>query len=256
MSKRLRWLKCITLAVLALFWAALPVFAGDEDAEGWKKREEQNGVVGYERKVEGSKYLQTKAETTIDAPMDVLLEVLMDIPSFPQWMHKCKESVPLEKKGDYYRVLYFLQGVPLGSPDRDAVIEAKTEVDFNNGSSVTTLESIDNHPYKPEKEDSNRQRMDKFSGKFELKMVDRNRTWVRYTAFTDPGGFAPAMVVKGVIRKVTFNTVQDWARMAKDPAYIKKAEGGIVKPEIEKAISEGSLKFAASGAPTAAQTAQ
>ncbi len=253
MSKRLRWSKCIALVVLTLFCAALPVVAGEADTEGWKKREERNGIVGFERKVEGSKYLQTKAETTIHAPMDVLLEVLMDIPSFPQWMHKCKESVPLEKKGDYYRVLYFLQGVPLGSPDRDAVITANTEVDFNAGTSVTTLESIDNHPYKPEKADSNRQRMDKFSGKFELKMVDRNHTWVRFTAFTDPGGFAPAMVVKGVIRKVTFNTVQDWSRMAKDPVYLKKADEGIVKPRIEKAISEGHLKFAA---PEAAQAAQ
>jgi hypothetical protein len=256
MNKRLRWSQCITIAALLIFCASLPVLAGEPDAEGWKMREEQNGVVGYERKVEGSKYLQTKAEATIDASMDVLLEVLMDIPSFPKWMHKCKEAVPLEKKGDYYRVLYFLQGVPLGSPDRDAVIEAKTEVDFNNGTSVTTLESIDNHPYKPENADSNRQRMDKFSGKFELKMIDRNHTWVRYTAFTDPGGFAPAMVVKGVIRKVTFNSVQDWARMAKEPNFIKMAEQGIVKPEIEKAISQGSLKFAASGATGAAQTAQ
>jgi hypothetical protein len=253
MSKRLRWYKCITLVVLVIFCAALPVLAGEEDAEGWKKREEQNGVVGYERKVEGSKYLQTKAETTIDAPLEVLLEVLMDIPSFPQWMHKCKESVPLEQKGDYYRVLYFLQGVPLGSPDRDAVITANTEVDFDAGASVTTLESIDNHPYKPANPDSNRQRMDKFSGKFELKMLDRNSTWVRYTAFTDPGGFAPAMAVKGVIRKVSFNTVQEWARMAKNQAYIKKAEEGIVKPQIDKAISEGRLKLAA---PKAAQIAQ
>ncbi|MBI5896989.1 MAG: hypothetical protein HZB24_13635 [Desulfobacterales bacterium] len=256
MSKRLRCFKCITLAVLVIFCAALPVCAGETDAEGWKQHDEKNGVIGYERKVEGSKYLQTKAETTINAPLEVLLEVLMDIPSFPQWMHKCKESIPLEQKGDYYRVLYFLQGVPLGSPDRDAVIEANTEVDFNAGTSVTTLESIDNHPYKPEKPDSNRQRMDKFSGKFELKMLDRNRTWVRYTAFTDPGGFAPGMVVKGVIRKVSFNSVQDWARMAKDPKYIKKAEEGIVKPEIEKAISQGSLKFAASSSSRAAQTAQ
>ena len=99
MCKRLRWFQCITLAVLVSFSAALPVFAGEQDAEGWKKREEQNGVIGYERKVEGSKYLQTKAETTIDAPMEVLLEVLMDIPSFPQWMHKCAKSrFPWSKK--------------------------------------------------------------------------------------------------------------------------------------------------------------
>lgn len=254
MNPRLRLFQWSSLVILTVFCAALPVFAAEEASGGWKQYDEKDGVIGYERKVEGSKYLQTKAETPIDAPMEVLLEVLMDIPSFPQWMHKCKESTPLEKKGDYYRVLYFLQGVPLGSPDRDAIIEAKTEVDFSNGTCVTTLESIDHYASMSEKADSNRQRMDKFSGKFELKMIDRNHTWVRYTAFTDPGGFAPAFVVKGVIRKVTFDTVQNWARMAKDPKYTQLAEHGIVKPEIDMAISRGNLRFAASVRAGAAQS--
>jgi len=188
--------------------------------------------------------------------MEVLLEVLMDIPSYPQWMYDCKQTIPLKQEGDLYRVLYFAQGVPLGSPDRDAVIAATTVTDFDHGTSVTTLQSIDNYPfsldsgnkdagqYNPNKYKADRQRMNEFSGKFELKMIDRHHTWVRYTAFTDPAGFAPRFIVKGVIRKVSFNTVREWRRMAKEQKYIEAADKGIVKPDIDKAIAEGRLKFA------------
>lgn len=88
--------------------------------------------------------------------------------------------------------------------------------------------------------------MDKFSGKFELKMIDRNHTWVRYTAFSDPGGFAPAFVVKGVIRKVTFDTARNSPRMARDPKYTQRAEHAIAKSAIEMAIAQGSLRFSPS----------
>lgn len=252
--KRFHWI--VWLIVFALC-APTVVWAGGDEDGAWKKYRDDDGITGYQRDVARSKYPETKAETIINAPMEVLLEVLMDIPSFPQWMYKCKETVFIEETDRYHRTLYFAQGVPMGSPDRDAVIKATTDMDFNAGTSVTTLRSIDGHPYKHEKEnkaatsnpDSNqskRQRMIEFSGKFELRMIDRNRTWVRYTAYTNPGGFAPRFVVKGVIQKVSFETVREWKRMAKEAKYIEMAKKGIVLPEIEKAIKEGGLKFAKS----------
>jgi hypothetical protein len=242
------WLVIVTLCTPVVIWASA------EKDGAWKKYREEDGIIGYQRDVARSKYPETKAETVINAPMEVLLEVLMDIPSYPQWMHKCKETALLEQKDDYNRVLYFAQGVPMGSPDRDAVIKATTIMDFNAGTSVTTLRSIDLHLYKPGKNnnsgeynpntfEADRQRMIEFSGKFELRMLDRNRTWVRYTAYTNPGGFAPRFVVKGVIQKVSFETVRDWIQMAKKPKYIKAAAKGIVIPELEQALKSGKLTF-------------
>jgi len=202
----------------------------------------------------------------VDAPIEVLLEVLMDIPSYPQWMYECKQTIPLEQKGDLYRVLYFAQGVPFGSPDRDAVIEAVTVNDWKAGTSVTTLQSTDSYPFSLESEANKeanqaaggtqyvppkRQRMIEFSGKWDLRMVDRNRTRVIYTAYTNPGGFAPRFVVNGVIRKVSFRSLKGLIRMAREPKYIQAAEKGIVKPDIEKAIAQGELKFAATAQPQA-----
>ncbi len=254
MLQRSGWI--VLIIALALICPVL-ASAGDDKDGPWKKYKEEDGITGYQRDVARSKYPETSAETVIDAPMEVLLEVLMDIPSYPQWMYKCKETKLLEQKNDYNRTLYFAQGVPMGSPDRDAVIKASTTMDFNAGKSVTTLQSIDNHPYKPENANKSgeynpndyvpeRQRMVEFSGKFELRMLDRNRTWVKYTSYTNPGGFAPRFVVKGVIRDVSFEGVREWARMAKMQKYIDAAAKGIVTPEIEKAIKEGGLKFAVS----------
>jgi hypothetical protein len=214
-----------------------------EDKGGWKKWKEEDGIVGYERKVEGSKYLETKAEAVIDAPEEVLLEVLMDIANYPKWMFDCKEAILLEKKDDFNRVLYYNQNIPVvGQPDRWAVIEAITAYDFpeSGATCTTTLTSIDR-----EYPRTDGQRMNKFTGLFELKMLSRNKTWVRYTAYSDPAGFAPAFVAKSTIRKVSFNGVKQWREMVKDPHYIQAAEKGIAKPIIEKAIADGILKYAA-----------
>ena len=252
--KRFHWV--IWLVVIALC-APVVVWAGADKDGAWEKYREEDGITGYQRDVARSKYPETRAETVINEPMEVLLEVLMDIPSYPQWMYKCKETALIKQKDDYNRVLYFAQGVPMGSPDRDAVIKATTLMNFNAGTSETTLRSIDNYQYEQNKNkksgdynpntyEADRQRMIEFSGKFELRMIDRNRTWVRYTAYTNPGGFAPRFVVKGVIQKVSFETLREWKRMAKMPKYIEAATKGIVLPEIEKAIKSGGLKFAKS----------
>lgn len=239
MIKRLQWLTaCLMVIAFCLVSSALA--AGDG---GWKKWKEEDGVVGYERKVDGSKYRETKAETVIDASEEVLLEVLMDISNFPKWMFDCKEAKMLEKKDDLHFILYYNQNVPvIGQPDRWAVIEANTTYDFSeDGASCTrTMVSLADYPYPK----TDGLRMNKFTGKFELRMLSRNKTWVRYTAYSDPAGFAPAFIAKSTIRKVTFNGVMEWRKMARDPHYIKAAETGIARSIIEKAIADGVLKYA------------
>lgn len=220
-----------------LFCFVLPAAAGTGE---WKRFSEENGIIGYERKVDGSAYRETKAEATIEAPMEVLLAVLMDVPRYTKWMYKCRRTELIENHGDEHRLFYFLQGGPMGSPDRWALIDARTSVDLSAGISVTTLESVDRE-YQPLEDSA--LRMDRFSGRVELKMAGRNRTRVRYTVFIDPGKHSPARVAREVIRKVSFETVRNLIAKAGDPNYIRAAEKGAVKPKIERAIAAGSLKF-------------
>lgn len=235
-------LYCIGLVGLLILLMVLPAMAsGTKNSDGqWKQYKSEDGIIGYERSVQRSKYLETRAETVIDAPIEVLLEVLKDIPAYPQWMHKCKEAIPLEQEGELKRVLYFAQGVPLGSPDRDAVIEAITVENLDKGSCVTTLHSIENHSFqRPQKKNGRkRQWMIEFSGIWDLQLIDRNRTKVIYTAYTNPGGFAPKMVVDGVIRKVSFQSLQGMIPMAKEQKYIEAAAKGDIKKRVDAAVKK------------------
>lgn len=244
--KRFSLLEGIAVLMISLLLLCAPmVAASGQNGDGpWKQYKEKDGIVGFEHSVKRSKYLETRAETVIHAPIEVLLEVLMDIPAYSEWMYACKEAIPLEQDGELRRVLYFAQGVPLGSPDRDAVIEAVTVNDWTKGISVTTLQSMDQHPYEHSETDSKRQRMVEFSGKWDLRMLERNRTRVVYTAYTHPGGFAPRFITNGVIRKVSFRSLHELIERAAMQTYIEKAKSGSPKKEIEAAMRQGSLKFA------------
>lgn len=225
----------------------LPAMAGNKkNSDGqWKQYKNEDGIIGYERSVQRSKYLETRAETVIAAPMEVVLEVLKDIPAYPQWMHQCKEAIPLGQEGELKRVLYFAQGVPLGSPDRDAVIEAITVEDFDKGSCVTTLHSIGNHTFERSRKKNGRKRrwMIEFSGRWDLELIDRNRTKVIYTAYTNPGGFAPKFIVDRVIRKVSFRSLKGMIPMTREQKYIKAAENGNIKKRIDAAMKKRKLTY-------------
>lgn len=229
--------------ILAILFQSPFMGIGNAAESEWKLYKEENGIKGYEHGVKDSDYLETRAETIIEAPMEVVLEVLMDIRSFPEWMHACVDAVPLEQKDILNRILYFRQDAPWPTKDRDAIIHSVTSMDYENPGSITKLESIDNYEYKESPE--NTTRMIKYKGEFDLRMLDRNRTRMTYTAFSEPGGFAPAGIAAGVIRKVSFNTTKNMIEMAKQKKYIEKAQTGVAKKDIEQAIKEGRIKFAA-----------
>lgn len=232
----------IVMAITIVLLFQSPVIAVDKGSDfDWKLYKEKEGVKGYERNVKGSVYLQTRAETKIDAPMEVILEVLLDIPAFPKWMYACMEAIPIENKDLLTRILYFRQNAPWPTKDRDAIIKSVTTIDYDNPGSVTVSESIVNYNYKDAPEDTIR--MVKFEGAFELRMVDRNTTLVRYTAFSEPGGFAPSGIAAGVMRKVSFNTTLNLIKMSKEKYYIEKAQTGEAKKEIEKALAAGKINF-------------
>jgi hypothetical protein len=244
MARALYGIAFTLLVVFALFTFHSPVMGGEKgDGTDWKFYKEEGGIKGYERHTTKSEYLETRADTVIEAPMEVLLTILMDIRSYPEWMHACADAIPLEQKDILHRVLYFAQDVPWPSKDRDAIIKADTFMDLANGASVTVLQSIDNYSYKDAPK--GRDRMVEFSGEWDLRMLDRNRTQVIYTAYTHPGGFAPRGIVNGIIRKVSFNSTRGLIEKAKNKNYYELAQNSEAKKDIEKAIQEGRLKYSA-----------
>jgi ribosome-associated toxin RatA of RatAB toxin-antitoxin module len=209
----------------------------------WLEYKKEDGIIGYEYDAEDSKYLETRAQAIIDAPIEVLLEILNDIPAYPQWMYECKDAVLLKQINAMKRVFYFAQGAPLGSPDREVVIEAINTEDLERGTYTTTLQAIERHPYKHPrtKNDSDRLKMAALSGTWRFQMIDRNRTQVVFTFYSDPGGFAPGFVVNPEVRKVSFLSLKGLISKAKEQKYILAARKSTTKEKIDTAIHKGKL---------------
>ncbi|MGD9169776.1 MAG: START domain-containing protein [Candidatus Thiodiazotropha sp.] len=228
---------------------SFPALANSEQGPKteWTQYINNDGIIGYEHSVPRSKYLESRAETIINAPIEVLLEVLKDIPSYPQWMHNCLEAILIKQDEELNRVLYIAQDTPFGWPDRDVIIESFTVDNLDNGSYTITLRSIANHPFKhPQNETSKkRQRMLEFSGSWTFQMIERERTRVSYTVHTNPGGFAPRFIVNSEIRKVSFMTLRGMIAKAKEDAYIAAAAKSEIRKKIETAIKNGKLAFTA-----------
>lgn len=241
----------ISLLTLLLFLASLTVASAgasndNNSHEDWTEYKSDNGITGYELDRPDSKYLETRSEAIIDAPIEVLLEVLKDVPSYQQWMYRCAGALLLKQESELKRTLYFAQGVPLGSADRQVVIDTVTIENLNQGSYITNIHSINHAPFQiPADEDPDeRIWMNEFSGKWNLQMLNRNQTKVIYTAYTDPGGFAPGFIVNDVIRDVTFRSLEGMKRQAKEQQYTDAAKQSEATKHIERAINDGRLVLA------------
>ena len=219
-----------------------PVMSAANGSEKeWKLYRQENGIKGFERRVEKSKFLETRAETLIEAPLEVILEILMDVPAFPKWMHGCAETILIEQKDILTRIIYFVQETPWPAKDQDAIIRADTILNLKRGLSIIGMKSIKNYSYNDF--GKGRKRMIEFSGEFDLCMLDRKRTFVVYSAYSHPSGFAPKGIADRIIRNVSFNTIRNLIIKSKEDTYIRMAAQGPAKKEIEKAIKEGRLKY-------------
>ena len=68
--------------------------AGFSAAENqWQKVDEDNEITVYTRPVEGFGVKQFKGIATIDAPMEVIYEILKDSEGFKEWFGDCRKQV-------------------------------------------------------------------------------------------------------------------------------------------------------------------
>jgi ribosome-associated toxin RatA of RatAB toxin-antitoxin module len=201
----------------------------------WEIYKSENGITGYERKVKDSKYIETRSETVISSPIENLLEVIKDVSSYPKWMYDCKQAIELQNNNDHSRLIYFVQRSPLGSPDRDVIVQANSIVNWKMGTYIISLHSI-NHDlsqYLDIETDQHRQRMTEYKGRWEFQMIDRGKTKVIYTVFTDPGGYSPAFLVNSIIRKVSFVSLSGLKSIVNNKRYTEAANLSETKKSLE-----------------------
>lgn len=216
----------LMLACALLMSSLSDVFAeaGVANQDDWSEYRNEKGIRGYERSFPDTKYIETRSVAVVDKPIDLLWQILIDIESYPTWMYRCTDAELISQTDDLSRVLYFSQSVPFGSPDRQVITRAVTTRSEKSDSYDVRVISLDHENYQLNSDlnTTDRQWMNAFRGRWILQRLDDERSEVTYTAFTDPGGFAPAFIVNRVIRNVTFNSLAGMIERSRELKSVTK----------------------------------
>jgi hypothetical protein len=211
-------------------------FAINEDE--WELIINKNGVQTYRMRHKGTAVQTFKGVTFVDAKIEVIGEVLRDIPSYPKWMAKFKDTQILKTIDRNTYVFHTGIKTPFIYENRDLVVENKTTYNFDNGTAFLQFWAAKDYQYPAQK---GYFRIDLLEGNYLLEYFGRDKTRVSYQYRSDPGGNIPVAIANEVEMKFfPTHTLVNLRDMVKQDKYIK---GGLASPEhdmIEKMLDDRS----------------
>ncbi len=218
MKNSLSWL-CFTMVLFGMCGSGV---AGDKYQ--WKTIKEKEGIVVSVRKVEDSKFKMYKAKAVIEQPMEVLFEVLLDVPGYADWMPDVQKAYIVKMldmdriKGNLVLHVDFDAMWPV--KNREVVIKALTDINWDKGRVVIKLnETLDyNVPLQ-----KGQKLVENFYAVFDFQYIDRKHTAVTYITHADPGGSVPAGIARIQTAGIPYKTLKSLAKIAEKPIYYKQA---------------------------------
>ena len=187
-------------AIIGLFLSTFyfAAFAHDK----WSFKKEKQGIQVFTRNVDGSKYVEFKAESVFTMPSEKLVTALKQVDRYLEWVPNLKASKLLEQ-GEDYQIHYVITKLPFPLKDRDEIYKYTYQIIDAN----TIKVQMDGLPsYLPE--ERNMVRMPISNGHYLFEKVDATNTKVTLQMHTDPGGNLPAWAFNSKIVKVPFETLQ------------------------------------------------
>lgn len=217
-------MKKITFVSISILILAVVLFSTLFAAAKWEKVKSGSGVTVYTRDVAGSDMDEFKGVIVLNTHPAVFFAILQDIPNQVKWMHNCIESKLIEKKGDFFQVVYNVTDTPWPVTDRDVVVQSRVKLNQPKGTAIVKLKSVSDSRC-PAK--GGRVRMKSLVGSYQLYYLGKNKTKIVYSINANPGGSIPASLANMTSKDIPYNTLLGLRKMAKLSKY--KADGEVLK---------------------------
>ncbi|OQW94490.1 MAG: hypothetical protein BWK79_05765 [Beggiatoa sp. IS2] len=201
----------------------------------WQLSKSVDDIQIYTKAIENSKIAEFKGITTVDARIEVVGMVLRDIPAYAQWMSGCMESRIIEKFDENNFITYYTQETPWPVKNRDVVIKATTQIDWEQGSVVVSFQSIEDARIPLAEKFV---RMNEMRGEWQLKYVNKARTQVTFLLKLDPAGAIPAFMVNSNNNNFQYHTLLNLKQMVTQQKYLEAANQSKDKEMVEKYIHQ------------------
>lgn len=212
---------------LTIFCMILILFslAGAEEGR-WELIQSKNGIDTYKMTHSGTDVCTFKGVGFVDAKIEIIGEVMRDIPAYPEWMAKFKKTKVLKTIDRNTYVFHAVLKTPLPYQNRDFVIENQTKYNYDNGTALLSFWSSKNYPYPEQK---GYLRLTDLEGQYFFEYFGRDKTRVTYQYRSHPGGNIPVGLANDFeIKHYPSITIAGLRKMVKKKKYI---EAGLASPE-------------------------
>ena len=186
------------LSVLAVFATMFSAMAAQMPAlpkadRSWEEISQNDSVLVHRKEVANSDVVAFRGETTIDAPIAKVANVLIDTSRKTEWVHKIVEAKNIREISPLERIEYnHTSSGFFAVRDRDFVFHARAELNKNAKQVIFTLHSVDD-PLMPEKSPV-RGHLD--NSRYFLTSIDGGKkTHVVVEIHADPKGSVPKWLV-------------------------------------------------------------
>ena len=202
--------------LIALQLSAFPLLSNASDK--WELVKDRKGIKVYTRPFEGSTVDEFKGTAVINAGIESVLALFMDIDKQPEWMDQCVDARLVKKVNDFEGIIYNVAELPWPCDDRDVVVRQYFKVD-DNGQVIIDFHALENaDTLVPKREET--VRMTDLKGQWVLVSMDRKRIWATYKIRLDPEGMIPTWMANYASRNIPYETLRSVIERVKDKKYL------------------------------------
>lgn len=213
--------------LLVVLCGVLFVFSIASAQDGqWELIMSKDGIDTYRMTHPGTEVCTFKGVGFVDAKIEIVGEIMRDIPSYPEWMAKFKKTTVLKTIDRNTYVFNAVLRTPFPYKNRDFVIENQTKYNYENGSALLSFWSAKNFKY-PEQKGC--LRLTELEGEYYFEYFGRDKTRITYQNRSNPGGNIPVGIANEIeIKYYPSMTIAGLRKMVKKKKYI---EAGLKSPE-------------------------
>lgn len=205
-------MRCLILALLSLYLCITHAVAQAE----WSRVAMRDGIKVYAKTVPDSKIKAMKAECTLDAGLDEVIALLLDVKAAEQWVCHTKSCRLIRRVSDTELLYHTEVSLPWPLDNRDFVTHLR--VIKHEGSGAVTVEAPAVPGIVPLREGV--VRINASINRWLLRQLPDGKVWVEYLLQVDPGGHIPAHVVNLFACRAPIETFQNMRNV------LRKRRGG------------------------------
>lgn len=166
---------------------------GQFSQDHWNQEIHENGITIETNRDPRSDYLAFRARVEIDAHIDDVENFLLDSEKFVDWFDGCESSEVIEKFDDGSKTIKQVINFPWPASDRVFY----TKISKRKLTDTESVIELENSARKSENTDLVTGKL--IEGRYLLKSIGTNRTYIEWSQLADPSGSLPSIVINNLV---------------------------------------------------------